>query len=72
MQIILIYTCAMYICVCNAVTDGDIRKAIDGGAASLSDVQRRLPVASCCGCCHDSAQSVVEECLRNRPHPRSA
>jgi len=53
----------MYVCVCHAVTDKDIRKAVDRGARSLYDVQNVLPVGSCCGSCEDTAQSVVDEHL---------
>jgi bacterioferritin-associated ferredoxin len=55
----------MYVCVCHAVTDKDIRKAVDRGASSLFDVQNELPVGSCCGRCEDTAQSVVDEYLSN-------
>lgn len=56
----------MYVCVCNAVTDKDIRKAVDRGASSLFDVQNELPVGSCCGRCEDTARSVVDEHLSCR------
>jgi bacterioferritin-associated ferredoxin len=56
----------MYVCVCHAVTDKDIRKAVDRGACSLFDVQNELPVGSCCGRCEDTAQSVVDEYLSKR------
>ena len=56
----------MYVCVCHAVTDKDIRKAVDGGARSLFDVQNELPVGSCCGRCEDTAESVVNEYLRSQ------
>ena len=56
----------MYVCVCNAVTDKDIRKAVDRGACSLFDVQNELPVGACCGRCEDTAQSVVNDYLGRR------
>src|SRR5450756_1391411 len=57
---------AMYVCVCHAVTDRDIRKAVDRGARSLFDVQNELPVGSCCGSCEDTAESVVHEHMAAR------
>ena len=57
------HSLTMYVCVCHAVTDKDIRKAVDRGACSLFDVQNELPVGSCCGRCEDTARSVVEEYL---------
>jgi bacterioferritin-associated ferredoxin len=56
----------MYVCVCHAVTDKDIRKAVDRGASSLFDVQNELPVGSCCGRCEQTAQGVVDEHLSRR------
>jgi bacterioferritin-associated ferredoxin len=56
----------MYVCVCNAVTDRQIHEAVDRGAASLGDVQARLPVGMCCGCCQGTAKAVVDEYLSRR------
>jgi len=56
----------MYVCLCNAVTDREIRAAVEGGAASLVDLQSTLPVAVCCGCCADTARDIVDEHLRTR------
>ena len=54
----------MYVCMCNAVTDGDIRAAVAQGARSLSDLTTSLGVASCCGRCADFADSLVSESRR--------
>ena len=54
----------MYICVCNAVSDRQIRDAVDQGARSLFEVQCRLPVGACCGRCEDTANQVVCEQLK--------
>lgn len=56
----------MYVCVCSAVTDHEIRDAVAGGAASLTDVQSKLPVGMCCGRCEDVARNVVDEYVRER------
>lgn len=56
----------MYVCVCNAVTDKDICKAVDRGACSLFDVQNELPVGSRCGRCKETAKSVVDTYLSTR------
>lgn len=52
----------MYICICNAVTDGEIRGAISLGSATLHDLKRDLGVASCCGKCEPDARRVLGEC----------
>jgi bacterioferritin-associated ferredoxin len=54
----------MYVCVCHAVTDREIRRVVDNGARSLYEVQCQLPVGSCCGRCQDVARSVVDEHLQ--------
>ncbi len=62
----------MYICVCHAVTDSQIRKAVDEGATTLPELQCQLPVASCCGRCEDSAREVIEEHLVMRTRKSAA
>jgi bacterioferritin-associated ferredoxin len=56
----------MYVCVCTAVTERQIRVVLDNGAASLTDVQSTLPIGMCCGRCEDVARNVVDEYLRER------
>lgn len=51
----------MYVCVCRAVTDGQIRQAADDGARSLKDLRRNLGVTGDCGRC----ASCARECLRS-------
>jgi bacterioferritin-associated ferredoxin len=50
----------MYVCVCQAISDRQIREVVDRGAASVYEVQAHLPVASCCGRCEDSVRQVIE------------
>ena len=65
----------MYVCVCNAVTDKQIKKAAANGACSLEDLQDELRVATCCGRCADCAREVLNEARaeirfdRNAPQP---
>lgn len=55
----------MYVCVCNAVSDRQIREAVERGAvSSLEEVKQRLKVATCCGRCESCALSVLDEALR--------
>jgi bacterioferritin-associated ferredoxin len=51
----------MYICICHQITDGQIRRAVEQGASTLGEVQRRLPVGGCCGCCVESAKNLIAE-----------
>jgi bacterioferritin-associated ferredoxin len=45
----------MYICICNAITERQVRASVDAGAASLDDLQFELGVATCCGRCAGTA-----------------
>ena len=51
----------MYVCVCNKVTDRQIRKAAKKGCRGLDDLRRELGVATCCGCCAEMAGDILEE-----------
>jgi bacterioferritin-associated ferredoxin len=51
----------MYVCVCNAITDREVRGAIALGARSLGDLQATLGVATCCRRCADCAKSILDE-----------
>jgi bacterioferritin-associated ferredoxin len=53
---------AMYVCICNAVTDRQIRQAAELGATSLDALACSLGVGAGCGCCRDSAQRLLDDC----------
>jgi bacterioferritin-associated ferredoxin len=50
----------MYVCVCAAVTDGQVAAAAAGGAQSLDDLAMSLGVGTSCGCCREFAQQLLE------------
>ena len=54
----------MYVCVCNAVTDSDIRNAVNDGVRSLKQLKRTTGCASSCGCCREEATAVLQRALR--------
>lgn len=56
----------MYVCVCNRVTDHQIRQAADRGVCSLDELCNELKVASCCGRCRDCAQRVLSDAVAER------
>lgn len=49
----------MYVCVCQAVTERQIRAAAQDGAQTLKDLRRDLGVTRDCGRC----ASCARECL---------
>lgn len=58
----------MYVCVCNAVRDRDLRQAAQSGCRSFSEVQALTKVATCCGRCEPMAREVFDQALeRQRP-----
>lgn len=50
----------MYVCICNNVTDREIREAAKNGAKTLEALSRQLQVATCCGRCSDCALSLLD------------
>lgn len=52
----------MYVCICKAVTDKQIRRAAATGCDNLYELRESLGVASCCGSCADQAQSILDDC----------
>jgi bacterioferritin-associated ferredoxin len=52
---------SMYICICNGVTDRDIRKCVAQGACSLPELQMELGIATQCGRCQSAAREILEE-----------
>lgn len=59
----------MYVCVCNAVSERDIRDAVDGGVRTFDELQARTGCATGCGCCEAVAIQVMEQCLRTSGGP---
>ncbi|HLU76782.1 MAG TPA: (2Fe-2S)-binding protein [Burkholderiales bacterium] len=62
----------MYVCLCNAVTDREIRQCADLGACSLEDLGDAMGVATCCGNCADTAERVLQEHLASAALPKAA
>jgi bacterioferritin-associated ferredoxin len=51
----------MYVCVCTAITDKQIRLAARSGASSLYELRGELGVAAGCGSCARTAQEILDE-----------
>jgi bacterioferritin-associated ferredoxin len=48
----------MIVCVCNNISDREIRQAVDLGLSSMDELRRDLGVATCCGKCATYAEEV--------------
>lgn len=55
----------MYVCVCNAITDREIRAAAELGARTLEDLSATLGVATCCRKCSDCARRVLADAVES-------
>ena len=49
----------MYVCVCHAVTDSQVRQAVHQGATMMRDLRQQLGVASECGRCACCARDIL-------------
>ncbi len=52
----------MYVCICQGVTDQDIRVAAKHGAVELRDLAQQLGVVTCCGKCKSCVRRVLADC----------
>ena len=59
----------MYVCVCQAVTDRQIREAAEGGARTLKDLRRDLGVTRDCGRCAYCAHECLQEANQCQAKP---
>ena len=55
----------MYVCLCKAVTDQDIRRAVARGARTFEAVQAQTGCSTCCGCCEAEAREQLEAHLES-------
>ena len=52
---------AMYICICNAVSDQVIREEIRNGTSDVKTLAKKYNVAQACGRCASAFRSLVSE-----------
>ncbi len=52
---------AMYVCICNSVTDRHIREAVENGCDSMSKLRGELQVGTGCGKCETCARQLLKE-----------
>lgn len=51
----------MYICICNAVTERQLKECARAGASSLEELAFQLGLGTGCGRCRDCARGVLRE-----------
>ena len=60
----------MIVCVCNAITEDEVRDAARAGATSPNAAYARLGSEPHCGCCLVYAQELIDQELSQRPRLR--
>ncbi|WP_425492564.1 (2Fe-2S)-binding protein [Dyella jiangningensis] len=50
--------------MCNAVTDGDIRRAAADGVHHFAELQARTGCSDCCGCCEQEARATLDKAVQ--------
>lgn len=55
----------MIVCVCNNISDREIRQAVDLGLSTMAELREDLGVATCCGKCASYAKQVLAEHLES-------
>jgi bacterioferritin-associated ferredoxin len=61
----------VYVCICNGVTDHDIRQAAEAGCESVTELTMRTGVGANCGSCLDMAGALLDaaHAVRELPFP---
>jgi bacterioferritin-associated ferredoxin len=62
----------MYVCVCRGISDRQIRETVHRGATSFEEVRDHLAVATCCGCCEDTARDLVQSEVQSNAQTAAA
>jgi bacterioferritin-associated ferredoxin len=60
----------MIVCVCNAITETEVRDAARAGASCPVAAYARLGCEPHCGCCLDYAQELIDQERPKRPQLR--
>jgi bacterioferritin-associated ferredoxin len=60
----------MIVCVCNRITEGEVRDAARAGCVSPEAAYACMDCEVQCGCCLDYAQEIIDEERGKRSHLR--
>jgi bacterioferritin-associated ferredoxin len=56
----------MIVCVCNNISDREIRQAADLGISSMAELRKELGVGTMCGKCVSYAREVLHEHVESK------
>ncbi|HET7266816.1 MAG TPA: (2Fe-2S)-binding protein [Oleiagrimonas sp.] len=54
----------MYVCICQSVTEDDIRQAAADGVRDFAELQACTGCSTGCGCCEAEARRMLREARR--------
>ena len=52
----------MFVCICRAVTEAEVRGCIAAGACTVEDVSDRCEAGTGCGSCLDKIAALLDVC----------
>ena len=52
---------SMYVCLCQAVRDAEVRQAVASGVEDVEQLAEELGVGTGCGSCREFAQTLIDE-----------
>lgn len=61
----------MFVCICNQVTDKQIRQAAEEGVTDLEALSAELKVATCCGKCRSCARKILRQAAQDNAYAQS-
>jgi bacterioferritin-associated ferredoxin len=53
----------MFVCLCSAVTDRQIKEAVDRGVQHVAELEELCGVGAGCGTCREHAQALIDDRL---------
>jgi bacterioferritin-associated ferredoxin len=56
----------MYVCICRAVTDREIRSAVAEGARTLHGLRKELGCTGQCGKCKPQVRAILDEVVSDQ------
>ena len=57
----------MYVCICNGVTDHQIREAASHGVSTVAELTMRTGCGATCGSCLEMASDLLEKARNTSP-----
>ena len=60
-----LYSRPMYVCLCQAVKEADVRQAVASGVDDVEQLAEHLGVGTGCGSCRDFAQALIDDCAED-------